>query len=84
VVETAARPEAMNALRNLLVLGKLLGRLSPAELEDALGEGEGRARHAPPSLFSLAGRANTADARRGLEVATRLLGALGAATRRRG
>jgi uncharacterized protein YjgD (DUF1641 family) len=72
-------PEVVNALRNLLIVGKLLGNIKPEELQAAMvGEREGRPT-APPSLISLLGRMGTADARRGLHVATGLLTALGAA-----
>lgn len=79
VVDVVSQPEMVNALRNLLVLGKLLGNIDPVTLQAAMvGEYEGRPK-APPSLISLMGRMGTADARRGLNVATGLLSALGAA-----
>ena len=79
VADVLSSPEMVNALRNLLVVGKLLGNINPTELQAAMvGEKEGRPT-APPSLLSLVGRMGTADARRGLNVATGLLTALGAA-----
>lgn len=77
VVDVISQPEMVNALRNLLVAGKLLGTIDPQALHAAFGgEDEGKA---PPSLFALLARINTGDARRGLNIATGLLGALGAA-----
>jgi uncharacterized protein YjgD (DUF1641 family) len=79
VSDVLSSPEMVNALRNLLVVGKLLGNINPTQLQAAMvGEQQGRPT-APPSLLSLMGRMGTADARRGLNVATGLLTALGAA-----
>ena len=79
VVDVVSQPEMVKALRNLLVLGKLLGNIDPAALQASIvGEFEGRPT-SPPSLISLMGRMGTADARRGLNVATGLLSAMGAA-----
>jgi len=79
IADIASSPEMVNALRNLLLVGKLLGNIKPEQLQAAMvGEREGRPT-APPSLISLVGRMGTADARRGLNVATGLLTALGAA-----
>jgi uncharacterized protein YjgD (DUF1641 family) len=72
----------LNALRNLLVLGKVLGSVKPETLETAIcGDDKVKRRHAPPSLFTLVSRMNTPDARRGMDVAAGLLAALGAAAR---
>lgn len=79
VVDVVSTPEMVNALRNLLIICKLLGNINPVELQASVsGEREGKPQ-APPTLFSLVGRMGTADARRGLNVATGLLTALGAA-----
>jgi uncharacterized protein YjgD (DUF1641 family) len=72
----------VNALRNLLVLGKVLGSMKPEMLETAIeGDDKVKRRRAPPSLFTLVSRMNTPDARRGMDVAAGLLAALGAAAR---
>jgi uncharacterized protein YjgD (DUF1641 family) len=81
VVDMVSQPEMVNALRNLLVLGKFLGSIDPQTLEAAIGDSgdSENKRHAPPSIFTLLARMNTGDARRGLNVATGLLATLGAA-----
>jgi uncharacterized protein YjgD (DUF1641 family) len=82
VVGVVSQPEMLNALRNLLVLGKVLGSVKPETLETAIGgDDKVKRRHAPPSLFTLVSRMNTPDARRGMDVAAGLLAALGAAAR---
>jgi uncharacterized protein YjgD (DUF1641 family) len=82
VVGIASQPEMVNALRNLLVLGKVLGSVNPETLETAIGGDERvKRKHAPPSIFTLLSRMNTPDARRGMDVAAGLLAALGAAAR---
>jgi uncharacterized protein YjgD (DUF1641 family) len=81
VVGLVSEPEMMNGLRNLIVLGKVLGNINQT-IETAIdGDDKGKRRHAPPSLFTLVSRMNTPDARRGIEVAVGLLAALGAAVR---
>lgn len=77
VVGLVSQPEMVNGLRNLIVLGKVLGNIHQT-LEAGTPSGEQR-RHAPPSLLTLASRMNTPDARRGIDVAVGLLAALGAA-----
>jgi uncharacterized protein YjgD (DUF1641 family) len=79
VADLITQPEIVNALRNLLVIGKLVGRINPEVLEASLGSSVEQGRKGAPSVFSLLGRANTGDARRGLDVAMGLLSALGAA-----
>jgi uncharacterized protein YjgD (DUF1641 family) len=82
VAGVVSQPEMVNALRNLLVLGKVLGSMNPETLETAIGgDDKTKRRHAPPSLFTLVSRMNTPDARRGMDVAAGLLAALGAAAR---
>jgi uncharacterized protein YjgD (DUF1641 family) len=82
VAGLVSQPEMVNALRNLLVLGKVLGSMNPETLETAIGgDDKVRRRHAPPSLFTLVSRMNTPDARRGMDVAAGLLAVLGAAAR---
>ncbi len=80
VVGLVSEPEMMNGLRNLIVLGKVLGNINNQTIETAIdGDDKVKRRHAPPSLFTLVSRMNTPDARRGIEVAVGLLAALGAA-----
>jgi uncharacterized protein YjgD (DUF1641 family) len=81
VVGLASQPEMVNGLRNLIVLGKVLGNINQT-IETAIGgDDKTKRRRAPPSLFTLVSRMNTPDARRGIEVAAALLAALGAAAR---
>jgi uncharacterized protein YjgD (DUF1641 family) len=82
VVGLVSEPEMMNGLRNLIVLGKVLGNINSQTIETAIdGDDKVKRRHAPPSLFKLLSRMNTPDARRGIEVAVGLLAALGASAR---
>jgi uncharacterized protein YjgD (DUF1641 family) len=81
VVGMVSQPEMVNGLRNLIVLGKVLGNINQT-IETAIGgDDKVKRRHAPPSLFTLLSRMNTPDARRGIEVGAGLLAALGAAVR---
>jgi uncharacterized protein YjgD (DUF1641 family) len=81
VVGMVSQPEMVNGLRNLIVLGKVLGNINQT-IETAIGgDDKVKRRHAPPSLFKLVSLMNTPDARRGIEVAVGLLAALGAAAR---
>jgi uncharacterized protein YjgD (DUF1641 family) len=77
VVGLVSQPEMVNGLRNLIVLGKVLGNIH--QTLEAGTRDDDKKRHAPPSLFTLATRMNTPDARRGIDVAVGLLAALGAA-----
>ena len=76
-----SQPEMVNGLRNLIVLGKVLGNINQTFETVSPGDDKGERRRTPPSLFTLISRMNTPDARRGIEVATGLLAALGAAAR---
>jgi hypothetical protein len=74
----------VNGLRNLIVLGKVLGNIHQTFVTVSPGDDgddKMKRRSAPPSLFTLVSRMNTPDARRGIEVAAGLLAALGAAAR---
>ena len=79
VVGMVSQPEMVNGLRNLIVLGKVLGNINQTFETVSPGDEKVKVRRAPPSLFGLLSRMNTPDARRGIEVATGLLAALGAA-----
>jgi uncharacterized protein YjgD (DUF1641 family) len=81
VVGMVSQPETVNGLRNLIVLGKVLGNINQTLEIGSRGDEKAQGRHAPPSLFTLVSRFNTPDARRGLEVVAGLLGALGATAR---
>jgi uncharacterized protein YjgD (DUF1641 family) len=81
VMGIVSQPEMVNGLRNLIVLGKVLGNINQTFETVSRGDDEVKRRRAPPSLFTLVSRMNTPDARRGIEVAAGLLEALGAAAR---
>lgn len=81
VVGLVSEPEMMNGLRNLIVLGKVLGNIHQTVETTVGGDDKLKRKHAPPSLFTLVSRMNTPDARRGIEVAVGLLAALGASTK---
>ena len=76
-----SQPEMVNGLRNLIVLGKVLGNINQTFETVSPGDDQEERRRTPPSLFTLISRMNTPDARRGIEVAAGLLAALGAAAR---
>jgi uncharacterized protein YjgD (DUF1641 family) len=80
VVGLVSQPEMVNGLRNLIVLGKVLGNINQT-IETIGGDDKVKRRSAPPSIFKLLSRMNTPDARRGLDVAAELLTALGATAR---
>ena len=82
----SAEPIGVGALRNLLILGKLLGTLDP-ELTSRLGSETNAALDShrretePPSLWQLFQRMRQPEARRGLSLLTSVLAALGRATK---
>ena len=81
VIGIVSQPEMVNGLRNLIVLGKVLGNINQTFETVSPGDDKVKRRRAPPSLFTLFSRMNTPDARRGMDVAVGLLAALGAAAR---
>jgi uncharacterized protein YjgD (DUF1641 family) len=86
VAKYSAEPLSVNAIRNLLALGKILGTLEPEPLSQLSKEmAEAIATHKrekePPSLWQLFKRGTSADARRGLSFATLILAALGRSTK---
>ena len=84
VVDSISRPEIVNGMRNLLIVGQVLGSVNPDSLKHAIeGEKSGKKSHAPSSLFALLSRLNTGDGRRGMHVVAGLLTVLGAAARPR-
>jgi uncharacterized protein YjgD (DUF1641 family) len=81
----SAEPVSVNAIRNLMVLGKLLGTLDPEpisqlskEMAAAMAEHNGETK--PPSLWQIVKNVRTPEARRGLALMTRMLGAIGRGT----
>jgi uncharacterized protein YjgD (DUF1641 family) len=82
----AAEPVSVNALRNLLVLGKLLGALEPELIAKLSKETSSvleshRSEAQPPSLWQLFQKMRQPEARRGLSLLTSLLAALGRAAK---
>ena len=78
-------PESIAAMRNLISMGRILGSLSPGTLDHLAKALDGARQHEeahakPPSLWSLARRAFSADSRRGLSWMLTVLGGLGRAT----
>jgi uncharacterized protein YjgD (DUF1641 family) len=81
VVSLITAPESIIALRNLILMGKVLGSINPDVLH-AVVEGIPQATSQipgakPPSLFSLGRRMASQDARRGLAAAVGVLELLG-------
>jgi uncharacterized protein YjgD (DUF1641 family) len=81
----SAETISVNAIRNLLILGKMLGALDPEPLSQmskhmAEAIGTHQRESEPPSLWTLMKRALTPEARRGLSFMTLMLGAVGRAT----
>jgi uncharacterized protein YjgD (DUF1641 family) len=82
----SAEPLSVNAIRNLLILGKILGTLEPEPLsqlsKDMAATIESHQREPePPTLWQLFKRASSPDARRGLSLMTLMLSTLGRSTR---
>jgi uncharacterized protein YjgD (DUF1641 family) len=81
VVNLVSAPETVTALRNLMLLGKVLAKVDPESLNAALAglnpDGSPRTQQNPPSIFSIVRKMNTRDARRGLGVAVDVLAAVG-------
>lgn len=81
VVALLTAPESVVALRNLILIGKVLGSINPDVLR-AVVEGIPQATTQvpgakPPSLFSLGRRMASQDSRRGLAAAVSVLEVLG-------
>lgn len=86
VANYSSEPMSVNAIRNLLILGKILGTIDPEPLstiskEMAEAIGTHQREKEPPSLWQLFKRATSPDARRGLSFLTLMLGALGRSTK---
>lgn len=84
----AKKPEAINGLRNLIAMGRILGSLDPETLNHLAKALDGttqkkEAEGKPPSLWQLFRRVASEDGRRGLSFVTTILTGLGRATRNR-
>jgi uncharacterized protein YjgD (DUF1641 family) len=78
----SAEQVSVNAIRNLLILGKIVGTLDPEPLSQISKQmAEAMDTHKreskPPSLWALFQRVRTPEARRGLSLMTLMLGAIG-------
>jgi uncharacterized protein YjgD (DUF1641 family) len=81
VVSLVTAPEAVNALRNLILIGKVLGSINP-EVLHAVVEGIPQTTAQtpggkPPSLLALGRRMASQDARRGLAAAVSVMELVG-------
>jgi uncharacterized protein YjgD (DUF1641 family) len=74
IVATAKSPEAIQGLRTLMILAKLVGAINPDQLK-AVIEGKN---DEDPSLWSITRQARSKDGLRGMATAVGLLGVLGA------
>ncbi len=94
VVEAAVRetetPEAVRALRNAIILGKMLGSINPELLEcyaaavgDTLGS-ERRPVIEPPGLLSLLGQFRRPELRRSVALINRFLDSFGTRLKEKG
>ena len=83
VVETANTPENVRAIRNLLLLSKLLGEIDPDVLGRVVSAVPEALQQVPsakmkaPGMWSLLQKSNHPDSRRGMEFAASLLENLG-------
>jgi uncharacterized protein YjgD (DUF1641 family) len=83
VVETANTPENIRAIRNLLLLSKLLGDIDPDALGHVIGAVPEALRQLPsaemkaPGMLSLLQKSNSPDSRRGMAFAISLFEVLG-------
>jgi uncharacterized protein YjgD (DUF1641 family) len=80
-VGIAIKPESVSVLRNLLILGNLLGGVAPDQLEAALGGipaalAQQQAEN-PPSLFAIFRRLSSVESRRALNAAATVLESVG-------
>lgn len=85
LAEAMVQPESINAIRNLIALGRIVAAIDPEvlhRLAKAMDEGM-QAPHPdaePPSLFRLVRQATSPAGKRGLSFAVQMLVALGTAT----
>jgi uncharacterized protein YjgD (DUF1641 family) len=89
-VETAHSDESVRAIRNTIILGKMLGSINPDLLQGiavAVGETLGNQKKLPiepPSLFSLLIQFRRKELRRSIALMKRFLESLGNQLRKRG
>jgi uncharacterized protein YjgD (DUF1641 family) len=78
-VQMVTQPEIVRGLRNLLILGRILGSINPDTLHGLVGEASqgGESHSEPPSLFALMRRMRSVESRRGLALTIGILEALG-------
>jgi len=72
--EYARQPVSTQAVRNLLILGKLMGSINPEELSAAVAPAKEKE---PPSLWQIFKKMRSKEGRRGLDIAVTLLTSLG-------
>ena len=75
MVQLASQPEMVRGIRNLLIVGRILGNINPDTLHGLVGEGA----EEPPSLLALMRRMNSPESRRGLAITVAMLEAMGSA-----
>jgi uncharacterized protein YjgD (DUF1641 family) len=78
LAEYAREPVSTQALRNLLILAKLLGSIDPEMLRAVTAPTEEKE---PPSLWQIFKQIRSKDGRRGLSIAATLLTGLGRSTK---
>lgn len=86
LANAAAEPATLQAVRNLLAMGKILGSLDPEPIsklsaELAASRESTHVKNEPPSLWQLFRQMQEPEARRGLSVLTTILAALGRASK---
>ncbi|HEY4011103.1 MAG TPA: DUF1641 domain-containing protein [Acidobacteriaceae bacterium] len=84
LAEAANTPDGINAIRNLIALGRIAASIDPEllyKVSRALDRKPPRVQEKPPSLLSLFRQFRAEDTRRGLAYGLDLLAAVGAATR---
>ncbi len=72
--EYARQPVSTQAVRNLLILGKLLGSINSDELSGIIEPAQEKE---PPSLWQIFKKMRSKEGRRGLNIAVTLLSSLG-------
>jgi uncharacterized protein YjgD (DUF1641 family) len=83
VVDVIKTPEAIRVMRNLILLGKMLGNIEPEFLDGlarAIPEGVAKGsatRPDPPGLLSLIQKFSSKESRRGMATAADILGSFG-------
>ena len=77
LAEYAREPVSTQALRNLLILGKLLGSIDPETLRSVAAPTQEKE---PPSLWQIFKQIRSKDGRRGLSIAATVLTSLGRST----